>query len=139
MTNNDIYGAVHDLAEQLLDAANKEDEGSFDALYTELESICTKNDNSSKDHCVQWETLADFTEDIEEALRIYEKALEKATAARAKDYMASIAFSMASLYVELGKNDAAIKSLKGAKNNASKLDDRVLKREINELLETLLS
>ncbi|WP_309043573.1 tetratricopeptide repeat protein [Marinobacter sediminicola] len=120
-----------------MEADQNDDAATFDALYAELKSVCIDNENTDKDHPEQWETLADFTEDLEEALAGYDKAMEKAVAINAKDHMSSIAFSMATLQVELGQTDAAIKNLQAAKVNANKIDDKELKADIDELLETL--
>ncbi|WP_223144966.1 hypothetical protein [Teredinibacter waterburyi] len=135
--NTKIYKSVHGLAEKLMAAANKNNREKFDSHYTELKAICTDNENSDKDHPVQWETLADFTEELEESLAIYEKALEKSIAINSKDHISSIRFSMARLQLELGLNDAALKNLQAAKVSANKIEDNELKVEINGLLETL--
>lgn len=135
--NTKIYKAVHGLAEKLMRAANRQDQQQFDPLYAELQAICVNNENSEKDHPVQWETLADFTDDLAQALVIYEKALAKACAMDAKDFMASIPFSMATLQVELGQTEAAIQSLQNAKNSAQAINDNELKEEIDTLLKTL--
>lgn len=137
MINTKIYKSVYELAEKLMRAADKEDREAFDALYAELKAICTENENTDKDHPEQWETLADFTEELEDALVGYEKALEKAIAINSKEHMSSIAFSMAKLQMELGQTDAAIQSLQNAKASAKKVDDKELKAEIDELLEKL--
>lgn len=139
MINTKIYKSVYSLAEQLMEADKKGNKEAFDSLYAQLNNICTDNENTDKDHPEQWETLADFTEDLEEALAGYEKAQEKAFAIKAKDHMSSIAFSMATLQIELGQTDAAIKNLQEAKINANKNDDKKFKTEIDELLETLLA
>lgn len=139
MMNTRIYKAVHDLAENLMAAVNQDDNETFVKLYAELNGICVDNDNTDKDHPVQWETLADFTEELEDALSIYEKALEKATAINSKDYMSSIAYSIATLKIEQGRTQEAIDSLKNAKISANKIEDQELKDEIAELLETLLA
>lgn len=118
--------------------SSKEDREAFELLYTELKAICVDNENTEKDHPVQWETLADFTEELEDAVAIYVKALEKSTTINSKDYMSSIAFSVATLQIELGQTDAAIKNLQDAKISAHKIEDKELKIEIDELLETLL-
>ena len=102
-------------------------------------NLCNENEKSDKDHPEQWETLADFTEDLDEALVIYQKALDKAAAINSKDHLASIAFSMAELQIELGQTDAAIKSLQNAKISANKIEDKEFKVEINELLAKLLA
>ncbi|MWJ29301.1 tetratricopeptide repeat protein [Halomonas sp. ZH2S] len=137
MINTKIYKAVYELAEKLMKAADKEDREAFDALYAELRAICIGNENTDKDHPEQWETLADFTEDLEDALAVYEKALEKAIAMDSKDHMSSIGFSMATLQTELGQTDAAIKSLQQAKISANRIEDDELKAEIDKLLEKL--
>tara|TARA_B110000908_G_C10001851_1_gene334486 strand:- start:185 stop:604 length:420 start_codon:yes stop_codon:yes gene_type:complete len=136
--NTKIYKAVHSLAEALMTAARKDDRLTFDTLYSELMSICIDNENTEKDHPVQWETLADFTEELDDAVAGYAKALEKSIAINSKDHMSSVAFSMATLQIELGQTDAAIKNLQDAKISANKIEDKNLKTEIDELLETLL-
>ena len=83
--------------------------------------------------------MADFTEELADSVAGYEKALEKATAINSKDHMSSIAFSMATLQIELGQTDAAIKNLQDAKISANKIADKDLKKEIDDLLEMLLS
>ena len=139
MINTKIYKSIYVLAEKLLEADSKNDQKTFDALYAQLKELCIENEKSDKDHPEQWETLADFTEDLDEALVIYQKALDKAAAITSKDHLASIAFSMAELQIELGQTDAAIKSLQNAKISANKIEDREFKVEINELLATLLA
>jgi tetratricopeptide (TPR) repeat protein len=119
-------------------AAFKEDVDLFETLYSELKAICIDNENTEKDHPVQWETLADFTENLDDALISYAKALEKASTINSKDHMSSIAFSMAKFQAELGQTDAAIKNLQDAKISANKIGDKELKNEIHELLESLL-
>ena len=120
-------------------AAEQDDRVAFESLFTELKAICIDNENTGKDHPEQWETLADFTEELEEAVTAYEKALEKAIAINSKDHMSSIAFSMAKLQVELGHTDLAILSLQDAKISANKIQDKELKEEIDGLLETLIA
>lgn len=139
MVNTKIYKAVYKLSEKLMQAANDENKELFDLRFAELKAICIDNENTNKDHPEQWETLADFTEDLEEAVVAYEKALKKAIAVNSKDHLASIAFSMATLQVELGQEEAAIKNLQDAKISANKIEDKELKVEIDELLESLLA
>ena len=139
MINTKIYKSVYSLAEKLMAAANQEDRKAFESLYAELKTICIDNENTGKDHPEQWETLADFTEELGEAVAGYEKALEKAIAINSKDHMTSIAFSMATLQIELGHTDAAIKNLQDAKISANKIEDKDLKEEIDILLESLLA
>ena len=137
MINTKIYKSVYSLSEKLMAAARKDNAEVFESLYAELKTICLDNENTDKDHPEQWETLADFTEDLEEAVTGYKKALEKATAINSKDHMSSIAFSMASLQLELGDVVAATQNLQDAKISANKIADKDLKKEIDDLLKTL--
>ena len=134
MLNTKIYQAVYVLAEELLEASNRKNQERFDELYADLKAICVDNEDTDKDHPVQWEALADFTEDGDEALALYSKALDKAIAINSKDYMSSIAFSMAELQVQLGQIKAAVENLKNAKVSANKIEDKQLKNEIHDLL-----
>ena len=137
MINTKIYKAVYELAEKLMKAAAKDDRATFEALYAELEAICTEHENTEKDHPEQWETLADFTEELEDALPIYQKALDKAVAKQSNDHIASIGFAMASLHLELGDTQAAIELLQQAQASAQTIEDNELKAEIDDLLATL--
>ena len=137
MINTKIYKSVYSLSEKLMAAARKDNAEVFESLYAELKTICSDNENTDKDHPEQWETLADFTEDLEEAVIGYKKALEKATAINSKDHMSSIAFSMASLQLELGDVVTATQNLQDAKISANKIADKDLKKEIDDLLKTL--
>ena len=137
--NTKIYQSVYILAEELLEANNRGNQPAFDELLATLKSICLDNEGTDKDHPVQWETLADFTEDYDEALTLYQKALDKATQINSKDYMSSIAFSMAVLQKELGQIEAAIENLKNAKITSNKIEDKALKNEIHDLLAELTS
>lgn len=139
MINTKIYKAIYKLAEELLEADRRGNQAAFDAFYAELKALCSDNENTDKDHPEQWETLADFTEDLDEALVIYDKALTKAVAINSKDHMSSIAFSMAVLQIEMGDTEAAIKNLQNAKIAANKIEDKEFKVEIDELLATLLA
>ncbi|MGE6441705.1 tetratricopeptide repeat protein [Psychrobacter sp. NPDC078409] len=139
MINTKIYKATYTLAEELLEADRRSNQEKFDSLYAELNAICTDNEGTDKDHPEQWETLADFTEDLDAALVIYDKALAKATAINSKDHMSSIAFSMAVLQLETGEKEAAIQSLQNAKVTANKIEDKEFKVEIDEMLTKLLA
>ena len=139
MINTKIYKAIYNLAEDLLEADSQDDQQRFDALYAELKALCTDNEETDKDYPEQWETLADFTVDLEQALVIYQKALDKAVKINSKDHMASIAYSMAELQLELGQKEQAIESLKNAKISANKIEDKEFKTEIDERLNALLA
>ncbi|WP_440877238.1 tetratricopeptide repeat protein [Thalassotalea sp. PLHSN55] len=135
--NTKLYKRVLSLTDSLLAAAQQENQQRFDGFYAELKQLCEEHENSDKDHPVQWETLADFTEDLNTAITIYQQALKKAQAINDKDFLSSIAYSIASLKVELGDNAGAIEYLEQAKISANKIVDKELKAEIHALLEQL--
>jgi len=138
MINTKIYKSVYSLSEKLMAAAKKDNNEVFESLYAELKAVCIDNENTGKDHPEQWETLADFTDELEDAVAGYEKALEKAIAINSNDHISSISLSMATLQIELGQSIAAIKNLQVAKISANKIEDTELKGEVDDLLETLL-
>jgi tetratricopeptide (TPR) repeat protein len=137
--NTKIYKRVLSLAESLLKAANKKDQITFDALYAELETICYEHEGEEKDHPVQWETLADFTDDIAKAAGIYRKALEKAELIESADFCSSIRFSLASMLIELKQTEEAIEVLREAKVVSANIEDKSLKNEIHDLLQSLIN
>lgn len=125
------------LTDDLLAAVQADNQQEFDTYYSPLKQLCEDNDNTDKDHPVQWETLADFTDDLALAITIYQKALEKAEAINDKDFRSSIGFSIAALKVDLGDNTGAIEYLEQAKISCNKIIDKELKAEIHDLLEEL--
>jgi tetratricopeptide (TPR) repeat protein len=135
--NTKIYKEVLFFAKELMTCAHKKDQAGFDDHYQELKLLCEENDNTDKDHPVQWETLGDFTDDLEEAIIIYDKALSKAETINSKDYLSSIGYSAALLKVELGDKDSAIQYLEKAKIHSNKIIDKELKAEIHDLLKKL--
>ncbi|MCJ8315122.1 MAG: tetratricopeptide repeat protein [Pseudomonadales bacterium] len=134
MMNTKIYKTVHELAEKLMVAANKDDERAFGLFYEQLNKICVDNANTKKDHPVQWETLADFTDELEDAVVIYEKALLMAIDIDSHDFIASIGYSMATLQLELKLESEAIKNLEIAKISSNEIEDKELKAPIHDLL-----
>ncbi|MCJ8292984.1 MAG: tetratricopeptide repeat protein [Colwellia sp.] len=135
--NTKIYKRVLFLTDNLLAAAQQKNQKRFDGFYLELKQLCEDNEKSDKDHPVQWETLADFTDDLDLAVTIYQQALVKAEAINSKDFRSSIGFAIAALKVELGDEAGAIEHLEQAKISCNKIADKELKAEIHDLLEKL--
>lgn len=137
--NTKIYKSVLSLTNSLLAAAEEQNQAKFDGYYFELKNLCEENENTDKDHPVQWETLADFTDDLALAITIYEQALVKAEAINSKDFRSSIGFSIATLKLELGDKAGAIEHLEKAKISCNKIIDKELKAEIHNLLTELVT
>jgi hypothetical protein len=138
--NTNLYKKVHRLAVELLKAADAEQENQFQVAYDELKVLCEENKTDAhKNHPVQWETLADFTEDVNEALAIYQQALDCAVIREAEDYQASISFSMAQLLNESEQFDQAFIMAKSARNLCENVDDNELLREVIALNKQLIA
>jgi hypothetical protein len=138
--NTNLYKQVHRLAIELLKAADENKQTSFNTHYARLKQLCDDNiEDEHKNHPVQWETLADFTEDLDEALVIYQQALDYAILREAIDYQASISFSMAQLFNETENFDAAYEKSQSAKALCEKIDDSELLREVLALNKQLSS
>jgi len=135
--NTKLYKSVLSLTDNLMAAAQEKNQTKFDGYYLELKQLCEDNENTDKDHPVQWETLADFTDDLASAVTVYKHALIKAETINSKDFCSSIGFSIAALKVELGDKIGAIEYLEQAKINCNKIIDKELKAEIHDLLEAL--
>jgi len=135
--NTKIYKRVLSLTDNLMMADEEKNQTRFDGYYLELKQLCADYENTDKDHPVQWETLADFTDDLALAITIYEQALVKAEAINSKDFCSSIGFSIATLKVELGDKTDAIEHLEKAKISCKEIIDKELKAEIHDLLEEL--
>ncbi|MBU2892034.1 tetratricopeptide repeat protein [Colwellia sp. D2M02] len=135
--NTKIYKSVLAHTANLLGAVQQKNQARFDDYYAELKQLCETHENTDKDHPVQWETLADFTDDLTEAVTLYEHALVKAETINDKDFRSSIGYSIAALKVELGDKTSAIEHLEKAKISCNKIVDKELKAEIHDLLEEL--
>lgn len=137
--NIKIYKRVLFLTDHLMAATQEENQAKFDGHYLALKSLCEEHENTDKDHPVQWETLADFTDDLSLAVTIYKQALVKAEKINSKDFCSSIGYSIATLSVELGDKECAIKHLEKAKIDCNKIVDKTLKAEIHDLLTKLIN
>ena len=129
--NTNLYKQVHRLAIELLKFDDAGNDAKFTDSYKRLKQLCEDNaDDNHKNHPVQWETLADFTEDLNEALVIYQQALDCAIRREVVDYQASISFSMAQLLNETEQFDAAFEKAQSAKALCEKVNDSELLREV---------
>jgi tetratricopeptide (TPR) repeat protein len=137
--NTKIYKKVLTFTDNLLSAVQQKNQARFDGYYLELKALCEEHENTDKDHPVQWETLADFTDDFSLAITIYEQALAIAEKINEKDFRSSISYSIATLKVELEDITGAIEHLEKAKISCNKIVDKELKAEIHDLLEELKS
>ena len=132
-----FYKEVRQSAFNMIAAAKANDVETFESLYEDLKKICIENKQSENDHPIQWETLADFTEDPIAAIDLYKQALKIATDNSITESVASINYALADRFQELGDDKSALMFVRQAKEIADKLDDDELQGEINDLLAML--
>lgn len=135
--NTAVYKTVHWLATQLMAAAEANSETRFNQHYQQLQALCLQHQNSPKDHPVQWETLADFTDDSPRAIELYQQALTLANALQETDYSASISLSLCNRLQELQQWPQALAAAQAAKTYAAQCPDRELQQEIEQQLQRL--
>ena len=133
--NTEMYRNVHLLAVKLLKVDDAGDKEKFNAFYNELKDLCEQNEHDDGvNHPVQWEALADFTEDLDLAQSYYAKALLLAEALSAREYIASVCYSMGQIYLSSGDTEKAQQFASQAKENAHNSSDKELREDILSLL-----
>ncbi|MEH6550762.1 MAG: tetratricopeptide repeat protein [Pseudomonadales bacterium] len=132
--NTQVYKTVHGLAEEMMRASYRQEDEKFSTLYEQLNALCIEHERTDKNHPVQWETLADFTEDSDQALAHYKKALRLAKTIDNREYVASICYAMAVLLKEVNKLPEALALAEQAAEAAQQISDDDLKEEIKTLL-----
>jgi len=136
--NTKIHKKLNDLSISLMKAAKREDEKTFYQFYDELKALCLDNEaDKTKNHPEQWETLADFTDELEQAITYYKVALTLASDPKDHEFIASINYSMATMYNDAGNTEAALTCAQSAKASMKRVHDKVLLEEIDLLLENL--
>ncbi|MBU6952452.1 tetratricopeptide repeat protein [Hahella sp. HN01] len=129
-----FFDEIHQLAVDIVNASAEGDTKALWSNYQALRKLCENNEFSPRNHPFQWEALADFTCDLNQALKIYRKALRYANEKNLVDYSASITFAMANRLYDDGERDAARELLMEADKLAQSTNDLELRREISALL-----
>lgn len=129
-----LYDKVHKLAIEMINCSETDDLQAMWHAYNRLNQLCEDNECSSIDHPFQWEVLANFTHDPKTAIRIYHNALKLALKADFREYVASILFSLAENYLELGERVLAWREALAADQIAQGTKNLHLRKEISVFL-----
>lgn len=132
-----LYNDILAICQEMANASAAENDELRLAACKKLQVLCAKNQGSPKDHPLQWEALADFTEDGEQAMDIYEVALATADKLKLPIFTASAYLAMAQRQVEFEENEQALAFANKANDAAQNIDSEELKTEITELLTSL--
>lgn len=132
-----LFEDILTICQAIADASSKSDEQAREAQYQLLIKLCAANENSPKDHPLQWEALADFTNDAEQALDIYQKGLACAEKLDFVDYKASIYLAIAQRNEEIENTDLAREYAEKANELVEELTNDELKTDVKEYLKTV--
>ncbi|MBU2871375.1 hypothetical protein [Colwellia sp. E2M01] len=132
-----LYNDILAICQEIANASATDNDELRLAHCKKLQVLCATNQNSPKDHPLQWEALADFTEDGEQAMDIYEIALATAEKLSLPVFTASAYLAMALRQVEFEEPAQALIFANKANDAAQTIDSDELKEEITELLTQL--
>ena len=132
-----LYNDILSICQEISNASNNNNDELRLASCKKLQILCATSQGTPKDHPLQWEALADFTEDGEQAMDIYEVALATAEKLTLPTFTASAYLAMAQRQVEFEEKDKALVFANKANDAAQNIESEVLKSEIAELLAQL--
>ena len=132
-----LFNEILTICQEIADASAADNDEARAAACKKLQILCATNQNTPKDHPLQWEALADFTEDGDLAMDIYDVAFNTAEQLSLNVFQASITLSMAQRYQEFEELDKAKEFAEKAKEIAQDIEDEELKTEINDFLASI--
>jgi hypothetical protein len=132
-----LYNEILDICQNIASASEKGDDDARNSACGDLQKLCATNQNSPKDHPLQWEALADFTDDGDQAMDIYQIALAIAEKLKLDTFIASVYLAMAQRQQEFEENIKALEYATMADSAAKNITSDELKQEIQEILTTL--
>ncbi len=127
-----LYDEILTICQAMAQASAAEDEKAGELAHQSLQKLCQTNQGTPKDHPLQWEALADFTHDGDQALDIYQLALNCAERLNLVDAKASIFLAMAQRYHEFEENDKTLEFINKANDLMADIKNAELKTEITD-------
>jgi len=132
-----LYNEILDICQNIANASAKSDDDARINACNDLQKLCATNQNSPKDHPLQWEALADFTEDGDQAMDIYQIALSMAEKLKLDTFITSVYLAMAQRQQEFEDNAKALEYANMASTAAQNISSEELKQEVQDFLSTL--
>lgn len=131
----EIYDELLRLATQLKEVAMEGNPETTAEHYEQLKDYCLAQIDEDRDYAFIWETLGDFTDDFDGAVKYYERALEISARDGEPDY--SVLIALGERYLDNGQKDMARSYLSaGLKKAFSENDEEMILRAddlLNEL------
>jgi len=129
-----LYDEILDICQDIAKASAASDEDARNEACKNLQKLCASNQGSPKDHPLQWEALADFTDDGDLAMDIYEIGLSTAEKLKLPTFTASIYLAMAQRQHEFEEQEKALEYGKKAEQASQSIDSEELKNDIKTFL-----
>lgn len=131
------YDSVLSLAAALVVAVESDNEKDYSYHYAQLELLCEQARKSNTAHPFLLESLGDFTLVDEEAIDIYQEALDLAEKLKLPVYNSSLQLAIAERYRELGDCEAALSYASEAQRNLTDVCEQGLREELAEFKQSL--
>jgi hypothetical protein len=132
-----LYNEILVICQKIANASEKNDDDARTNACGDLQKLCATNQDSPKDHPLQWEALGDFTDDGDQAMDIYQIALALSEKLKMETFIASIYLAMAQRQQEFEESSKALEYATLANATAQKINSEELKQEVQEFLSTL--
>lgn len=132
-----LYNEILVICQNIANASEKDDNNARQSACGDLQRLCATNQGSPKDHPLQWEALADFTDDGDQAMDIYQVALALAEKLKLETFITSVYLSMAQRQQEFEESSKALEYATLANTAAQNISSEELKQEVQEFLSTL--
>lgn len=132
-----LHQEVEQLTDALLTAAEQANSAAYAKHYAALLALCYEYAEEKQNHPLQWEILADFTEDSQEAISFYQKALGFADEIRDFSALYSSQISLARLYKEINNDDETRMAADAALDYATLSKDSSLIDEAETFIQQL--
>ena len=132
-----LYDRVLSLAAGLTTAVENDDDKDYFYQYSQLETLCEQARNANTAHPFLLESLGDFTLIDDEAIDIYQEALDLVEKLELPEYCSSLQLAIAERYRELGDLEAALSYASEAQKNLTDASEQGLREDLAEFMQTL--
>lgn len=129
----EMYERVRELALAITNATLADNDALADSFYQQLLAYHEEMQRAGASHPFLVETLADYTDDNHEALRIYQRALVMSREWGQEEPTQTILVGMAQRWLELGNKEQAEACLRDGCTEARARGDLDTLKEIEEL------
>ena len=132
-----LYDEILNICQQIASASAEGNDEVRNEVCKNLQKLCATNQNTPKDHPLQWEALADFTDDGDQAMDIYHIDLVMAEKLKLDTFITSVYLAMAQRQQEFEDNTKALEYANMASTTAQNISSEELKQEVQDFLSTL--